>query len=636
MKMKKLFCNFKIFIWFFLGVILGAHNSFAASVLVEGNLDLLVPLSEYTDCLDNSPAVFFSEQVGFKGFGLLSLVDEIVITDSLQSLLLDMLKEKYQVRFEGKYAKYEVSKGEEFEIWVRAPSRLSTVNISIDGKIYSRLIDKISKRWIKVANVFLKTGNHKIGSDDTRQVIIVPKRVMQKYMDFFRKAISCKTRLVYLLLGKKLDKPFKLEVFKDSCLKIKGIFLYNNFIFSRSYPFEVHFVLSDLTMKSGKHLEFIGAEALNCDYDQFVTKNDLNIVAQFNKSDKVREGVRVKYYLKKKIDLEKWPCLIFTYKIQDSRVQNIELVFWIDKDEIFPNFPKPIIVSVDNIDYASKNFVSFYVNFKDVIKQDLEEICLKRVDVLLEKGDKVDCSREFKGKYSFVIKNLKLVRSIPFKMSSYCPKWLKVGYYYYDINGELKAVISFNKIPSNVKTVYRPEIEQVDLFKLSNKKIDLSLSNSNNGGIKEYAIKYYLDFNGDGKYDGIITEFALSFNHNLKIFLPTYQKLQEIYPHKSKYILLQIGVKELNSKQGWKYLPFAVNIQKLVRQTPIVAKRLPVVILGHHSLKGKILHETQTKSEINVNFGNIFLKKGKYKVKVLPLKEWQPKAILIEIAKPHE
>ncbi|MDL1969858.1 MAG: hypothetical protein LWW94_02575 [Candidatus Desulfofervidaceae bacterium] len=629
----------KIFILIIFGFIFLLNNLSAAAVLVEGDLDLLVPLAEYTHCLDNSPAIFFSEQIGEKGLALINFVDEIIITDSPQGLILDFLKKKYRVQFGNKkYGKYETLVDGWHEIWVRSPKVLSKLYVAVDGQKCTKSMEKIKKRWAKIGELYLKAGVHKVTTENSEQIVIVPKKTMKRCINLLITAIERRARLNYLFWGEKLKKPLQLEVLKDESFAVKSVFLYNNFAPSKAYPFGLYFVLLDSARKPGQIFRFVESNGINCKYNQHINENGLNVTTHFYEPEKIREAVRVRYSAKKEIDLTEWPALILTYKIENPEVQKMELICWVKLEDEYtenPNPPEPIIVPVDNIAFASRGFISFYVNLYQKIKEIFHttEAYLTRVDILLEKKDGVDCSDRLKGEYRFIVHHLRLAKAMPYRVSINDQKWLWSGYYYNDEEGELKSVKFLYQVPPEEKVIYKPEIEQVDLAEVVNKTVDFLISDPNKGSIKEYVITYYLDFDGDGKVDGEITKSTLSFGPNLEVSLPTYQEVKEKYSYKSKYRLLKIEIKETNEKIKWQYLPLVLKIKRFVRQPSHLAQSFPILAIDGHVLKAITLSKEQTNDgNVYVNFGILNLREGEHHLNInIPKDEkWKAKAILIE------
>lgn len=150
---------------------------------------------------------------------------------------------------------------------------------------------------------------------------------------------------------------------------------------------------------------------VSCDYSS--TKNGILFLSLYfdgdSKEDEYikmrREGINV--------DLEKYPWLDLNYKVDDPKVQTIEIVLGIDfnRDGVVDSHRKSIYPNP-----TSTDFDTFHYNILENVKEDFpdkEYYNLIELELYPHKFWGVDCtSAEKKRNYKFYIKNLKIYNYI--------------------------------------------------------------------------------------------------------------------------------------------------------------------------------------------------------------------------------
>jgi len=639
-----------------LGFVFLSKGLFAA-VLVEGSVDSLVPLT-YTSCFNNNPAIFFSEQVGERGLDLIGKIDNIIITESIQGLVLDFIREKYELSFNrDSKSVFKVSTDGSYEIWLRN-SWQEFCAVTIDDEDYSELPGESRKRWTKLGETYLKAGKHKVAKEDhDESVVVVPKEIMQQYVNLIGQ-----TSLSYLFSGisetPNIERkhPQQFEILKKDRFLVKGVFAPNIFIPKKDYYYYYYLILSDTKKNCDKNFKTIKTESVNCEYEKNIKGNGLSAVVCFDGDEKEMELVKAKYFLRNEINLTEKPIVIFTYQIENADIQKVDMIFWVNSDERKnkeqPDYP--LVVQVDNTQFAAECPVSFCINLKEKAeevfnKPETEDIYLRKIDICLGKKDKIDCSGMLKGKYSFIINNIRLIENSPMQIQSKTETRPVVsGYYYNEESDEektLKSIQSLYEVPQDKEFVYKASVEpginlkEHSIFNFIMSNLDQETSELNQEtqesieqyGIREYIITYHLDFSGDGMADEKILKTALRFGKSLEIFSPQYDEIIKMYPEKRNYFLVGVDVQIYNAdeKEIWKYRPFTLKIQRLVRKPPHLIKDFPVIMIDKQVLNARV-KKIEDSGDIYINFGKVELPKGIHKLKVLKDKDWHIKLIQIE------
>jgi len=658
--------------------------SYAASTLVEGDVELLGPLT-YTKCLNGHPAIFFSQQQGQDGISLLDKVDNILLTTGPEKLILELLESRFVVAVDKSgNGDFCAPFGGLCELWFRlkkagATQRAGSLpeRLEIDGQVIEEMNSSVREgsRWIRLAEVYLSGGKHRLfcrGQSVGRgELVVIPKIELQKYiarLTYLCKRSKVKTGYMFSQVHKDLDlrlkrhfrePTYRFRVMSDGYFDIKGVFNNNYFTSTKQYPRGVLFNLIDHGGTDGLIPTKIKAEGVNCDYRKQVDTKGVTITAAFDGHEDEPEFVRVEYRPEggnsQGLKVGKNSSVILTYQIEDSAAQEVKLVFWMaDRDD--KTLPRPLLVTVNNMRLAAFGEpVSFCVNLVDRLKEsgygakDFENIYLERMDLLLGKKKGLDCSGRNSIKRSFLIKGMRFMPEnlLDIRARDFPERQLfnnKQRYYFtVSEDSSLKNAGSLSEIPWEVKTVYEPQIiDYVDLKE--SPVVDMSVSSTSKQAIQKYHVTYYLDFRGDEKPDGTISMEEFGVREGSRqgkdrgririVSRDLFREARKAYPGRNKYHLVYLDL-SIGNGEVWRYRTYSGIFQELQRKAITDVRIHPELMLDGRVLVGKPeLSNAEPKSrdhgDVQLDFGTVRLQQGEHTLKVKRRESWNERLIELE------
>jgi hypothetical protein len=555
--------------------------SSTTSTVVVGDIEALVPMS-YTTYLDGKPTLLFTKRMEErKDIGLLENRDiRFVFKDSNWQDLAVGLSQKLELRDQKLEIKVE-EKGN-YELWLDYPviqgdeRIISELKVKIDGKRVSLLIRSLKgegTKWKRIGEVYLEKGTHRIEIQN---------------LEMENKEVG-----LFLLRKDEFENTEKgiQEIINKSEINLGYLFskIRNNLINRYFYvPRD-----SEYTVKAQLSPNFVGVETLESKGLNF----NLGLPEEFKKWSFKPSGVTYNYFIsepgiltlslyldgdseedeyvqmrKEKItvDLKKHPWLNLTYKIEDPKVQTIEVVLGIDfdKDKVVDEYVRGICPR-----RAVTEFDKFSYNVLAKVKRDFpdeEYYNLVELEIYPHKIWGVDCkSLEKRGKYKFYIRDLQ-----------FCNYTYKTFFKVIEnaLESDLGEKGEFNKwkVTSNLKDYsYNLQNENLVVTAKFEAEVDKSITltrSFENLNLERFPFIEFeykvddslfqilevilsLDFDEDGVVDkDIFSSLSIATTFE-KFKFNAFKVAKEAYPDKREYRLLQL---RLRLREGRKnFLGFA-------------------------------------------------------------------------------
>lgn len=152
------------------------------TTLVEGDSDMLIPLS-YTEYLDGQPALFFSAQT--ESLEILSKVDTILVTESVDGVILDLIGNNYQLYLsKRKPVTFRPRSYSLYEMWMKGEHTVC-VHINTDKDTYSfPPSEKRHRRWSKLGEIELREDEYQFSivgePGEGIAMVVIPKKIMEE------------------------------------------------------------------------------------------------------------------------------------------------------------------------------------------------------------------------------------------------------------------------------------------------------------------------------------------------------------------------------------------------------------------------------------------------------------------------
>jgi len=657
---KKFLLN-GIKLWFAGIILLFPNNNLKANaLLVEGDIDMLVPLS-YTYLLDNAPAIFFSEQIGNKGWFILDKVNKIIITDNVEGMALDFMyktpqfaKNGWRVSFtSGKIEKiFKIPEEGIYELWLKFENGdnliKGIIKFQIDKKHYGKKEIEpsfLSTHWIKLGAINLSEGKHKLVLNSIFVpyktkilLVIVKKEILAKCVKVIKKFPLSK-----LVTLPPENNIFKLTIPKSGTYR-PVFYFYPGFISNGftdvkwlySIPQFLKLPEGSLNLLSQK----FDKEEINCSARISKTKEG-DFIIRVNPKYLAQEFIelKLKYFFKKKVAITdiNTENLVFllTFKVSNPLLQKISVIFWVnsyqrEKDGL-PPIPIKIEIPEEYLRFSQIDYVSWWIDIKKII--DISEFdSISRIDVLL-KVKKNKKSYYNDKRVLFKIKNMGLLFYLPPEIkitSSNKPKLPFEKYIF--LNGKkIETTDSLSDISRYIKTAYKI------YFAKNNKLTNLlflknALCSVTTFNFADYIINFYFRCNSLKKVEKSFSVpfFVRNWNISLKT-LCNFNKLCNCAI--SKIILEE---KDKNGKKlKWKYVPFILTVKKFNRISTenLSLKDFPIFLFNNQIIR-PISFERVSENLVRVVYENIDIKEGFLNIKtVFNKKKWYFKLLFLEANK---
>jgi len=521
------------------------------------------------EVLRNTPLFLLENQISEKNF---KNINSLVFRDSnwqdlaiqfcrLASWPVDQLdKKKFEIKEKGIYELYlDVSELEgeipEFDIEIDGKVRMLDIRFSMLGKdrkyVHSHRDKKVSN-WVRIFGVELKKGKHNIKSKIKNEnlkmekqnikLVLVNKEERERIEKLVWKKINKPASKLCYIFSK--DREFYLPRESDYIVKARVL---PRFVRKRQIGQEISFGKEEIanwfTRVSG------------VTYDYSISESGVLILSSYFDGDKKEDEFVQISNETVRIDLKKYPYFDLTYRIENPKVQTIEVVAGIDFDKngevdeyIRGIYPRP--ASIVWTDFSYNLFSKVKAEFPD--KKHYELINL---ELYPHKLWGVDCSGpERRDRYKFWVKGLqffsysprgeflKLIKDgldIDLNSEGELKKWSlesKQEGYALKTDGEILTVAK----PLTYLELSRP-IDKIDLRQFPMVKLEYSAEESNFQNIK---LILDLDFDGDAVIDkNIFLDCLLTSKGKAKFQIDAYKLAKNVYPDKKEYNLIQIRLR---------------------------------------------------------------------------------------------
>jgi hypothetical protein len=553
----------------------------STSTGVHGGIEILVPVS-YTKYLERKPVLLLAEQFN-NPQSIVHLLKLPKKTDSLQTAnfvfkdstwqdLTVELSQKLELRDQN--SEVRVKEEGNYELWLDCSviqgdeKMISELEVKFDGKEVPLLIKNLKGgktsgeiKWKRIGKVYLEKGKYRIKVQNSE--------------------IENKKLELFLLRKSEFEKAQK-EI--QEIINKPGINLSYLFSKSRNNLINRYFYIprdSEYTIKAKLSPNFVsikipGAEGLNLKlglseefkewsfkpskvpYNYFISEPGILTLSLYLDGDSEEDEYVQMRREKIKVDLKKHPWFNLTYKVEDPKVQTIEVVLGIDFDEdgvvneyIRGIYPRRAATKFDKFNY--KALAKVKKRFPDK-----EHYDLVKLELYPHKIWGVDCeSLERRGKYKFYIRDLRFCNytSNDFFKVTDCV-----------LNGNLGEEEEFSKwkVTSNLKD-YSCNLQNDNLVVTArfggevSKNVTLARS-FENLNLKQFPFIDFeykvddplfqnlevilsLDFDKDGIADKDMFS-SLSLDTTFKKFkFNAFEVVKEAYPNEKEYRLLQIKLR---------------------------------------------------------------------------------------------
>ncbi len=392
--------------------------SSSASTLVAGDAGALVPMS-YTRYLDRKPVLLFTEQMkegtNHQLLGDGRKISNIVFCNSnWQDLVVDVSP---KLALGEQELEVGVKEKGDYELWLDCLSveideeALDKLEIKVDNKKVPLVVGSLRRgkaKWKRIGKIYLEKGKYRIeiqNSDENGKLalFLIKKERREKVQKEIQGIIDMPGVSVgYLFSRERSDLASKYFYIPDDSEYIIKAKLSPNFVRARIPE------SSGLNLELGSLEEFEkwSFKPSNVTYNYFIEPGILAVSAYFDGDSKEDEYVQMRRE-GLKIDLEEYSWFDLTYKVEDPKVQTIEVVLGIDFDRdgvvdvyIKGIYPRPAATRFDKFSYNVLGKVKR--RFPDKGHYDLLEL-----ELYPHKLWRVDCkSFKRRGKYEFHIKNM--------------------------------------------------------------------------------------------------------------------------------------------------------------------------------------------------------------------------------------
>lgn len=676
-------------LFLYLGSLVVPQKVFGESAIVEGDINKLIPLA-YTRYLDGYPAVFFSAKQGERGFDLLNKVENIVVTESLDSLILDMLKDKYKVSFtkEGEGV-IKVASKDVYEIWLNMEEArnniiTTTFSLTVDDKKFSmqqadsRRIKDSGKRWLKLGDLEIAEGRHNIKVDKKIDriplVLIIPRALRSENRKHILDTIEKHGIRLAHMFSFFRDKKDESQL-RETEPKIV------DFIVDKENTYEIKAKLKPLLYREKssvlamdlstlKIADMWSFKPINTIFERSTTTDGLLLKAFFDGDSKEDEYVGISNILSlwplmgNQIDLIKYPYFEMTYKVEDPQVQTIEVVAGIDTSgdgkadlEIKGKYPSP----------ASTFFSKFSLNLLEIARAmapDKNQYNLVRLELYPHKLWGVDCRGEKRKLYGFWIKEVEFFNyDSDEKYFS-----IKDGFHRIIENGfvaDFKSVDEINKWTISSKaadyglikiesgiTLARGFLKFLELFRevgrinLENFPYLMLNIRRESSDLEELEILLRIDSGKQHPAD--ISAFITRFQDYkwMRIDVDLLKEIKKIYSYEGKYHLLGIilrlkGKFKIEKEDFDSKNIFTINDLKIYGERKIPKEKLvaadiftfdgPLLKIDGKEYRYKKSFKSKSEAEEAwLDIPEINLRKGSHHLEVLPNDNFRVELLLLE------